>query len=290
MQTPESHHFITLEGTGSTHYIAAGYGPPMVLLHGLGTSVVAWRYNISALSERYSVYAPDLPGHGESDKPDITYDLETGVRFVLQFLDALGLERVALVGNSMGGIVALASALRRPDRVQSLVLVDSPGLGRELAWPIRLVALPGIGSLLDALDVRSGLRFAPRIFHHPERVAPAVHEELVRLRKLPEVRRAVLSTLRSGVYLLGLRPSLRLLHHSSVPLPVPTMVVWGQEDRIIPVRHARRVARQVPEVLVCVLPDSGHWPQMEQAQAFNEAVMAFLEDAVVAKKEEHKGL
>ena len=259
----------------------------MVLLHGLGASVVAWRYNVSALSERYSVYAPDLPGHGESAKPDIAYDLEAGVRFVLQFLDTLGLERVALVGNSIGGLVALASALRRPDRAQSLVLADTAGLGRELAWPILLAALPGIGSLLDALDVRSGLRFAPRIFHHPERVDPAVHEELMRLRKLPGVRRAVLSTMRSGVSLLGLRSSLLLLHHGSVP--VPTLVVWGQEDRIIPVRHARRVARQVPEVQVRILPDCGHWPQMEQAEAFNEAVMAFLEDAVVAKKEEHKG-
>ena len=288
MQTPESNHFITLDGIGSIHYVATGHGPPLVLLHGLGVSVVSWRYNISALSERYSVYALDQPGHGESDKPDITYDLETGVRFVLQFLDTLGLERVALVGNSMGGLVALALALRRPDRVQSLVLVDSPGLGRGLAWPIRLAALPGIGSLLDALDVRTGLRLAPRIFHHPERVDPAVHEELLRLRKLPEVRRAVLSTLRSGVSLLGLRPSLRLLHHSSVPLPVPTLVVWGQQDRIIPVKHARRVARHSPDVQVCVLPDCGHWPQMEQAQAFNEAVLAFLEDAVVVK-EEHQG-
>ena len=283
MQPAVTHHFITLEGIGRVHYVTAGRGLPLVLLHGLGASVVAWRRNILPLSERYAVYAPDLPGHGESAKPDVAYDLEFGIRFVLRFLDALGLERVALAGNSMGGLLALAAALRQPDRMQALVLIDAAGLGRELSWPLRLASLPGIGGLLDALDIRSRRRFMRKVFYRPDLIEPAVYEELLRVRKLPGVRRAVLSSLRSGVNLQGLRPSLVLLHNS-MHVPVPTMVVWGQEDRIIPVEHAHRFARQVPGARVCILPDCGHWPQMEQAEAFNQSVLSFLEHAVAVEE------
>ena len=289
MQFSESHRSIVLEGTGETHYVTAGRGAPLLLLHGLGESVVAWRSNISVLAERYAVYAPDLPGHGDSAKPDITYDLDAGVRFVLQFMEALRLEGVVLMGNSMGGLTALATVLRHPDRTKALVLVDSPGLGRELAWQIRLVSLPGVGILMEALKVKAGLRIAPAIFHRPERMEPIVYEELQRLHGIPELRRAVLSALRNGVNLLGLRPPLRLLQNRSTPLPVPTLVVWGREDRVIPVAHAERIGRQVPGVQVRILPDCGHWPQMEQAEAFNEAVLAFLE-ATVTVKEEQRGL
>jgi len=280
-QPAAAHRFVTLDGIGEIHYVTAGRGLPLVLLHGLGASVVAWRRNISALSERYAVYAPDLPGHGESAKPDVAYDLELGIRFVVGFLDALGLERGVLVGNSMGGLLALATALRQPDKLLGLVLVDTVGLGQDIAWVLRLASLPGVGSLLDALDVRSRRRFMRSVFHRPERVEPADYEELLRVRKLPGVRRAVLRALRNGVNLLGLRPSLVVLHDSWQP-PVPTLIVWGQEDRIIPVEHARRVARQFSGIRVRILPDCGHWPQMEQAQVFNQEVTAFLEDSVTA--------
>ncbi|MEE8443686.1 MAG: alpha/beta fold hydrolase [Dehalococcoidia bacterium] len=283
MSPAQTHHFVTLESVGKTHYIAAGEGQPLVLLHGLGASVVAWRRNIPALTERYAVYAPDLPGHGESAKPDIKYSLETGTRFTLEFITALRLERVVLVGNSLGGLLALATALRNPDRVQALVLVDAAGLGRELAWPLRLATLPGIGSILAAADVRSGTRFMRRVFHRPERIEPDVYEELLRVRKLPGVRRAVLRALREGVTLLGLRSS-RVLHRHLVSLPVPTLVVWGQEDRILPAEHARRIARQAPNVCVRILPDCGHWPQMEMDREFNQTVMGFLENTAVGEK------
>ncbi len=276
MHPSVAHHFVTLEGAGRVHYVAAGQGPPLVLLHGLEASIVTWRYNIGPLSEHYAVYAPDLPGHGDSAKPDVTYNLEFGLRFVLEFLDALSFQGAVLIGNSMGVLLALGTALRQPDRVQSLVLVDTVGLGRELAWPLRLASLPGIGRVLDALDVRSPRRFMRSVFYRPERVEPAIYDELLRLRKLPGVRRAVLSALRSGVNVLGLRPS-HILLSNSIRLSVPTLVVWGHEDRIIPVEHSRQFVRTVPDARVCILPDSGHWPQMEQAQAFNNAVLAFLE-------------
>ncbi len=280
---PTSHRFVDLGGIGSVHYVAAGQGPAVVLLHGLAASVVAWRYNIPVLSERYTIFAPDLPGHGESAKPEVRYDTEFGLHFLQQFLDALRLNRPILMGNSTGGFLALAWALRHPERVQSLVLVDVPGLGQEIAWPLRLAALPGIGPLLEGMDTVAGTRFAPRLFHHPERVDPEIRKELFRLRRLPGVRRAVLDTLRNGVGLLGLRSSLLLLHHDGTQLPVPTLVVWGEEDRILPVQNAWRFARRFPDVQLRILPDCGHWPQMEQSQAFNAEVFTFLDKVVAVK-------
>ncbi len=278
-----SDHVIHLAGIGNVHYTAAGHGSPVVLLHGLAASAVAWRYNIHALSQRYAVFAPDLPGHGDSAKPAVRYDTEFGLRFLDQFLDILRLDSPILVGNSTGGFLALAWALRHPGRAQALVLLDIPGMGKEVAWPLRLAALPGIGRLLDSMDVTTGGRFAPRLFRHPERMAPEVRKELFRLRKLPGASRAMLSALRSGISLMGLRSSLLLLHHDGTSLPVPTLVVWGQEDRIIPVEQARRFARRFPGVHLHVMPDCGHWPQMEQPDAFNDVVLAFLDKVAMVK-------
>ncbi len=272
--------FVSLEEVGQVHYLAAGKGEPVVLLHGLAASVVAWRRNISVLAQRYAVYAPDLPGHGDSDKPDIAYSLDEGVRFLSRFLDALRLERAVLVGNSTGGLLALAMALRQPERVRALVLVDIPGLGRELAWPLRLASVPGLGLALEALNIATSQRFAPKLFYRPERIEPSVGRELARLQNDPGVRRAALRSLRHGVNLLGLHRLLLLLHDSPAKIPAPTLIVWGHEDRVTPVEHAHRAASLIPGAQVCVLPDCGHWPQMEQAQAFNEALLAFLAKVV----------
>lgn len=277
MQGAVDHRFVSLGDIGKVHYVAAGKGAPVVLVHPLGASVVAWRQNIPSLAERFAVFAPDLPGHGESDNPKADYDIEFGVHFLLQFFDALGLERVNLVGSSVGGLLALATALRFPERTQALVLVDAAGLGRELAWPLRLAALPGIGGFLDTLDVLAGGRFGVRIFHNAKRIDPALRQEVLRLRQLPATRRVALRALRRGVTLLGLQPSLLLLQRSPLSLRIPTLVVWGEKDRIIPVEHARRTASQAPHIRVHILSDCGHWPQMEQAEAFNHLVISFLD-------------
>ena len=136
MESDPIHQYVNLGSTGSVHYIKAGQGPPLVLLHGLGASLVAWHNNVSALASRYTVYAPDLPGHGDTAKPDVPYGLDVGVEFLPEFLDALGLDRnITLMGNSAGGMVAVASVLRQPDRFKAMVLISPVGLGRELGLP-----------------------------------------------------------------------------------------------------------------------------------------------------------
>ncbi len=279
MRSSGDSRFINLPGFGDTHYIATGQGAPVVLVHGLGASIVTWAYNIQPLAERYAVYAVDLPGHGDSAKPDTRYELEEGVAFLSTFLKALGLEGAALIGNSMGGLLALATAERYPELAKALILVDSAGLGRELAWPLRIGALPVVGPAMEFLAVKNRHRLMRLVFHHPERIEPHIYVELLRVRKLAGSSRTMFRTLRNGVNLLGLRPHLRLLHDILADLPVPTLLIWGEEDVIIPVSHARQAAERYPDMQVCVIPDTGHWPHMEQPQKFNSRVMAFLDKA-----------
>src|SRR5215210_2718927 len=115
-----------------TRYLTAGEGAPLVLLHALCESALDWRWVLPALAQAYRVYAPDLPGFGDSDKPAADYSPTFFARFVAAFLDALEVERAAVVGNSLGGLVALRLALSEPARVSTLCLVDSAGLGREV--------------------------------------------------------------------------------------------------------------------------------------------------------------
>ena len=149
------------------HYAAAGDGPPIVFLHGLGASSITWQENIGPLSERFTVYTPDIPGHGDSVKLDVEYTVEAGVSFILGFLDAVGAQNAALAGSSMGGLIALQTALQHAERVSHLVLINSAGFGREIAGYLRVMSLPMLGEILEGPTHRSAkammkLVFGPR--------------------------------------------------------------------------------------------------------------------------------
>ncbi len=128
-------------------YVTAGTGPPLVLLHGAGDNALDWRWVMPDLAATHRVYAPDLPGSPNSARPAGDYSRAFFERFVAGFLDTLGIERAAMVGNSLGGLVALRLALSEPARVTALVLVDSAGLGRAVSPALRSLALPGYGKL-----------------------------------------------------------------------------------------------------------------------------------------------
>jgi 2-hydroxy-6-oxonona-2,4-dienedioate hydrolase len=135
---------INVNGLPVRHLVA-GEGTPLVLLHALGESALDWRWVLPALSRTHRVYAVDLPGFGYSGKPSAEYSSAFFARFVGAYLDALGLERAALVGNSLGGLVALRLALSEPARVSALGLVASAGLGWAVTYALRLPTLPGYG-------------------------------------------------------------------------------------------------------------------------------------------------
>ncbi|MSQ07044.1 MAG: alpha/beta fold hydrolase [Dehalococcoidia bacterium] len=284
--------YLTIDGI-KVNYVQEGQGPAVLLLHGLGTSLVTWAQNIQPLAAAgYRVVALDLPGHGDSDKPrHLSYDPAAGARLVRRALHALGVERASLVGNSAGGLIVGMYALAYPTQVERLVLVSAGGLGRQVAWFLRMFSLPGVGELLYQPQWQSGADLSRRIFYQVPGQVPGqvpnqipsqspsfldqVLPEMCRVRSLPGSRRATLRALRSSVNLFGQRRS-RYILPSLRQLAAPVLTVWGEEDNILPVRHAEAVRLALPGSLVHTMPQCGHWPHMERPEEFNQLLVRFL--------------
>ena len=274
MELPGEARWITVDGI-KTHYRVAGAGRPLLLVHGLGASVATWRDNIDPLSTRFRVYAVDLPGHGDSDKPDIDYAPEAMVDYVVRLIEGLGIRRPAIVGNSVGGALGLMTALRHPDLLSGLVLVDSGSLGKEVSTYVRLVSLPLLGEFLESSRV-GGTRFMLHsVFHDPRFATQELVEELYRSRRMPGAKEAVVRVIRNTVNLMGVRSRYVLLGDLA-RLTVPTIVVWGAQDQIFPVSHAHQASRSAPGLGLQVFDRCGHWPHMEKASEFNALVLEFL--------------
>ena len=273
MPLPEDR-YVEVQGH-RIRYWDAGAGPPLVLLHGLGNSVLIWRHTVDPLGRRYRVVALDLPGHGLSDMPRQRFDLPAAANFLAAFLDAVGVSSAHLAGNSMGGLIALELALRQPDRVSSLSLVDSAGLGREIAAFLRLGSIPGVGEYFERPTYGRLYRLHRFLVFDPARIEEEAVAKMVEYRNRPGARQALLEYLRAGVNVLGQRRS--ILRLSALPsLRAPLMVVWGQEDRLVPAAHAEAVARIAPHARVHVFERCGHWPEIERPTEFNDALAAFL--------------
>ena len=269
---------IEVEGL-PTRYLTAGEGPPLLLLHGVGDNAFDWHWVMPALAHTYQVYALDLPGSGGSAKPLPDYSPAFFTRFATAFLDALGVERAAVVGNSLGGLVGLRLAFSDPERVAALGLVSSGGLGREVTYALRSLALPGYGKLAVAWGKRRpgalqrALGRSALLFAHPRRVPREWIKEQYRLARLPGFLEAQLATLRAQVGLRGQREVLvdRLSH-----LKVPTLVVWGARDRVLPYSQGQEAAARLPEGTLKLVPDCGHAPHVEQPERFASGLGEFL--------------
>ena len=268
------HRFVTVDGI-RTHYVAAGEGEPLLLLHGLGASLMAWALNIEPLSQKFSVYAIDIPGHGDSEKPDIDYLLPTAVDFVREFMNVLGIERASIAGNSMGGMVALRTAVEFPELVDRLVLVDAAGLGREVAWFIRAMSLPVVGELMENPTPRNTRMLLKRIFYNPGLVQESLIREIYRTSVIPGSKRAFLKIIRGSIGLRGIH-SKWIMADELEKINSPVLIVWGAQDRILPVSHATDAARRTPQVSLSIFDECGHWPQMEKGQEFNRLALDFL--------------
>jgi len=277
----------------TTRYFAAGAGPPLVLLHGDGESAFDWSWTLPSLARNRRVYAPDLPGSGENAKPGADYSTASLGRFAATFLDAVGAGRAAVVGNSLGGLAALRLALSEPSRVGSLVLVASSGLGRAVNLGLSSLVVPGYGDLATrwagtkigaAQRARSRARL---LFARPGRAPRAWVSEQYRLARTPGFLAAQLAALRAELDPLGQR---EVLLDRLSGLTMPTLVVWGERDRILPAAQARVALARLPEGSLEVFPDCGHLPQVECPDRFVEALDGFLrdEETTGAELREHR--
>jgi pimeloyl-ACP methyl ester carboxylesterase len=247
-----------------------GSGTPVVFVHGLLASSATWQDVLQPASAGHPAIAVDLPGFGCSDRP-FPHDYTAGgeAADLEAFLDRRGIARAILVGNSLGGSVAMLVAAEHPDRVSALVLAAPATPDLAIPWTLRLLRLPLAGEFVMAMATRPfvawGLRH--RLFARGSRVSEHAIDDAWFPLTVPGTRRAALAALRSDPRrYLGLEGRIR----------VPTLIVWGREDRLLRVEQAERLAERIPGSRLLVLPDAGHLPQRERPEAFSHTVAGFL--------------
>ncbi|MDG3009099.1 alpha/beta fold hydrolase [Rhodococcus sp. D2-41] len=247
-------------------YRIGGDGEPLLFIHGMVGSSRAWRYVMPRLADRHLVLAPDLPGHGSSGKPRGDYSLGAFAAALRDMLDRLGIERVTVVGHSLGGGVAMQLAYQHPELCERLVLISSGGLGREVNWLLRLMAVPGSEAALAAMT-SPAVRLcggAVRDWLGSRGVrAERADESWRALMSLSgtESRRAFLRTLRSVVDPGG--QAVSALDRLYLTAGLPVQVIWGAGDPIIPVDHAFAARDQLAGSKLSVLDGVGHFPHVE---------------------------
>ena len=270
---------VTLHGHRVT-YRQAGAGPVVVLVHGITGSCDNWRAVIPWLAERYTVIAPDLLGHGSSAKPRGDYSLGAYASGVRDLLVALGHESATFVGHSLGGGVAMQLAYQFPERCERLVLVSSGGLGREVNLLLRAATLPGSELVLPLLAharvLDAGRRVSRLVGRAGLRAGTDLEEVARGHASLSDAatRTAFVHTLRAIVEPGGQRVS--ATDRLYLAAEVPSLIMWGERDRIIPPQHARDAHELMPHSRLELFPSAGHWPQLDEPGRFVEVLVDFI--------------
>ena len=271
---------ITLHGHTVT-YRRAGWGPLLVLIHGITGSSATWEEVIEPLAERYTVVAPDLLGHGLSAKPRGDYSLGAYASGLRDLLAALGHEKGTIVGHSLGGGVAMQMAYQFPERCERMVLVSSGGLGREVHLLLRAATLPGsevVLPLLAASGVRRAGDAAGGFLRRFGVRAGADLDEMWRgFSSLgdAEARHAFIHTLRGLIEPTGQR--VNATDRLYLAQNMPTLLIWGERDPIIPIRHGRAASEMIPGARFEVFPEARHFPHRDDPRRFVKVLSDFIE-------------
>lgn len=252
-----------------TCYLQAGLppspdSPPLVLLHGANTDGLVWFPVMAALAEKYTIFAPDIVGYGETDKPNAPYDRPYYARWLQGFLAALGHDKVMLLGLSMGGAIALQAALDFPDKLDRLILVGAAGLGK--------------------LQMPKGLPMAMTLLHifpsakAQDRVRRINHTVTTDERKIT-MGKYRLSVLKSkGSRRVFLRSAGRVTHRFTpdelARITLPTQIIWGEKDNTYPVQIAQETAKLIPHATLSIIPNAPHIPFWDDPAPFTQAVLS----------------
>ncbi len=274
--------FRTIHGYRRAFRIA-GSGPALLLIHGVGDNSKSWEPVHAKLAQRFTVIAPDLLGHGESDKPHADYSLPAFANGMRDLLAVLGIDKVTVAGHSFGGGVAMQFAYQYPQLVERIVLVSAGGVAKDVSLALRLAAMP-MGA--EALGV---LR-APGVMPAIRRVGRAVQTTLGSTKfgrdaadvvdllegfLDPAGLAAFARTLRSVVDARG--QYVTMLDRSYLVKSVPVQIIWGEDDLIIPVDHAHTAHAAMPGSRMEIFEDSGHMPFHDHPDRFVEVVERFID-------------
>jgi 2-hydroxymuconate-semialdehyde hydrolase len=257
-----------------TNYHEHGQGEPVLLIHGSGPGVTGWanwRLTIPALAENFRVIAPDIVGFGYTERPaDVQYNMETWVNHIFGFMDALGIEKAHIVGNSFGGGLALAMAIRAPQRVGRLVLMGSAGLpftlteGLDRVWGYT----PSIDNMRGLLDLfafdRNRVTDDLARMRYEASVRPGIQEAFAQM--FPAPRQNGVNNLASDAAAIK-------------ALPHTTLIVHGREDKVIPLASSYELFSLIQKAQIHVFGQCGHWTQIEHAARFNKLINDFFIEA-----------
>jgi pimeloyl-ACP methyl ester carboxylesterase len=276
MQAPEVR-YLTIHGHRRA-FVLEGSGPALLLLHGLGCDHTTWLPVIRTLARRYTVIAPDMLGHGESDKPRADYSVGGYANGMRDLLTVLGIDKVTVVGHSFGGGVAMQFAYQYPERTERMILVSPGGLGREVALAIRAITLPGFHQVMGVVTmpgvrhvVTGGLKALSTAA--PTRDLDEVAAIIDSFRD-PASRRAIRHVVSAVVDWRG--QVVTMVDRAYLTQAMPMCVIWGSEDRVIPVKHAALAAEVAPSAVVELIANAGHFPHKDHPQRFVKVVNDFI--------------
>ena len=272
--------FLELHGDRIAYQDVGSGDETLLLIHGMAGTSETWRAVIPQLSQKYRAIAPDLLGHGQSAKPRSDYSLGAFAVLLRDLLEELGISRATVVGQSLGGGVAMQFAYQHFDFCQRLVLISSGGLGPDVGWTLRLLSAPGVELLLPVIApppvVTAGNKlrswFAAGGIQSPRGAEMwSAYSSLAD----SQTRQAFLKTLRSVVDYRG--QSVSALNRLHLTSDLPTMVIWGDQDRMIPIEHGYAVHEARPGCRLEVLTGVGHCPHVERPNEVADLIEDFIE-------------
>ncbi|HXX88719.1 MAG TPA: alpha/beta hydrolase [Acidimicrobiales bacterium] len=261
-------------------YRRAGEGPVLLLLHGIAGSSETWVPVMELLQRDYTVLAPDFLGHGRSAKPLGDYSLGNHAAGMRDLLEVLSIERATVIGQSFGGGVAMQFAYQFPERCERLVLVDAGGLGREVSWMLRLLTLPATEYLLPIV-------FSAPVRNCGDSILGFLQNRGIRHARAGEMwrsfasltepanRQAFVRTMRAVIDPGG--QSVSAIDRLYLAANMPTLIIWGDKDKIIPLVHANAAHEAIPNSRLEIMEGVGHYPHVEEPFRFVEVVLDFLE-------------
>jgi pimeloyl-ACP methyl ester carboxylesterase len=258
----------------------AGEGPPLLLIHGIGDSSSTWLSVMPALARSHLVIAPDLLGHGESDKPRADYSVAAYANGMRDLLGVLGVDRVSLVGHSLGGGVAMQFAYQFPEHTERLVLVGSGGVGRQVTPVLRAVSLPGAALMLSALKFPMARLQTAVVLKLLELLDTGLGRDAHDLTRLVDAlpdataRAAFIRTLRAVVDWRG--QVVTMLDRCYLTSGMPTLLVWGTRDQVLPIHHGLTAQAAMPGSRLELFEGAGHFPFHADPQRFVDVLEDFL--------------
>lgn len=263
---------IELDGL-TTHYIEKGSGDPIILIHGFFFDTYMWNKNIDALAERFKVYAYDLWGFGYSTKEPLDYGYPLFTRQLELFMDALNISQAALIGQSTGGGTIINYSVDHQDRVKQIVLVDAAGMPNPLPIMGKISNLPLIGEFMYRLnnDFMRKFTLGNTFIHNADRISDEFYENATRFHKIRGSTEAMLSITRKDFF-GTLQDQIERLG----TLNIPTLILWGREERSIPLKIGKQLHRLLPGSELKILDQAGHCPNIDRPQACNQFMLDFL--------------